>query len=74
MSSPTLLCESFERAAYAHIAAMENFRVDGFDESVRQFAQSVDKLQTLAGMQSENDLRKQLGEFPTYNEQDFKNI
>jgi len=74
MNNPTLLCESFERAVYAHITAMDNFRVDGFEEAVRQFAQSVDKLQTLAGMQAENDQRKALGHSMAYDENDFERI
>ena len=74
MNNPILLSESFERAADAHRRAMENFRADGFEESVRQFAQSVDKLQTLMGMQAENDQRKQLGQSMAYDEDAFINI
>jgi len=74
MNNPILLSESFEQAAYAHKAAMENFRVDGFEESVRQFAQSVDKLQTLMGMQAENDQRKHLDRPMAYDEDAFVRI
>ena len=73
MNNPILISESFERAAYAHISAMENFRTDMFDESVRQFAASVDTLQRLFAMQAENDQRKQLGHSMAYDESAFLN-
>ena len=50
---------------------MENFRTDGFEEAVRTFATSVTKLQTVAGMQAENDQRKADGADMTYVEDDF---
>ncbi len=74
MNNPILLSESFERAAYAHKRAMEDFRMDGFEESVRTFASSIDKLQTLMGMQAENDQRKQLGQSMAYDESAFVNV
>lgn len=74
MDSVRLLSESFERATDAHRQAMNNFRVDGFEESVRQFSHAVDKLQTLMGMQAENDQRKVLGHSMAYDEESFQSI
>lgn len=74
MNNPVLISESFERAAYAHQHAMENFRVDGFEESVRLFATSVDRLGRLLGMQAENDQRKACGHSMAYVEDDFASV
>ena len=74
MNNPILLSESFERAADAHRRAMDNFRVDGFEESVREFIRSIDKLQRILGMQAENDQRKHLGHSMAYDEGSFLNV
>ena len=74
MNNPVLISESFERAAYAHKHAMESFRVDGFEASVRTFQQSVDKLARILGMQAENDQRKAVGSSMAYVEDDFANV
>lgn len=77
MDNVWLLSESFERAAFSHREAMENFNHNGvsrFEESIRQFSQSVDKLQTLMGMQAENDQRKATGKSMAYDEDAFVNI
>lgn len=36
--------EQFSKAAYALKHSLDNFNTSGFDESVRQFQRSVDKL------------------------------
>ena len=74
MNNPVLISESFERAAYAHQHAMESFRADGFEESVRTFQQSVDKLARILGMQAENDQRKAVGASMAYVEDDFASV
>ncbi len=74
MSNPVLISESFERAAYAHKHAMESFRTDSFEESVRTFERSVDKLARILGMQAENDQRKAVGGSMAYVEDDFASV
>ena len=71
MDNPVLLSESFERAAYAHRSAIENFDTSGFEAAATQFTRSVDKLQAILGMQAENDQRKVLGQSMAYVEDDF---
>lgn len=77
MDNIRLISESFEQAAYSHAQAMENFQLQGmdrFEDSVRQFSQSVDKLQAILGMQAENEYRKDTEKSVAYDEQSFQSI
>lgn len=46
----------------------------GFAQSVATFAESVNKLQTILGMQAENDQRKAVGASMAYTEEAFFNV
>lgn len=75
MNNPLLCSESFERAAYTHVQAMEAFRIDttGMEQAVRDFSAVVDKFARILGMQAENDQRKATGNSMAYTEKDFLN-
>lgn len=82
MNNPILISESFERAASSLTYAMERFSsnsplsydMERFAFSVELFRSSVDKLQTLLGMQAENDHRKMSGESLAYREDAFNSV
>lgn len=74
MNNPILISESFERAVYEHKSALESFRTDSFEDSVRLFAASVDRLAVILGMQAENDHRKAVGSSMAYVEKDFTSV
>lgn len=71
MSNPVLQSEGFERAAYALRSSLDNFSTSNFEDYVRVFERSVDRLARIAGMQAANDQRKQLGQSMAYTENDF---
>lgn len=70
MNNVNLNSESFERAVYAHVRAMENFGTGDFDSSVLLFSRSVDKLARVLVMQAAN---AQHPDSQPYTEQDFFN-
>jgi len=74
MNTTMLLSEGFERAAHVLVHAIDNFRVGEFTEAVDKFSRAVDKLQTVAGMQAENDQRKAVGSSTVYTEEDFARL
>jgi len=71
MNNPCLNSEAFDRAAYNLASAMRDFNTGKFDESVRTFDRSVDRLAAVLGMQAENDQRKHLGQSMAYTNSDF---
>ena len=73
MTNPVLISESFERAAYAHKHSLDSF-TNRFEESVRTFERSVDRLAKILGMQAENDQRKAVGASMAYTEEDFASV
>jgi hypothetical protein len=75
------MSESFERAAYELKRAMENFgtgdfgfQVEQFGRAVGAFESSVNRLQTILGMQAENDQRKAVGASMAYTEDAFVKV
>ena len=75
MKNPVLQSESFERSAHNLEVAMDRFMRDGnFDESVRIFQRSVDKLVQAMGMQAENQLREHRGERLAYDDSAFASL
>lgn len=75
MNNPVLQSESFERAAYALKQAIESgVKCDSFEESVRAFKRSVDKLVTAMGMQAENQHRERCGNAISYGEEAFQSL
>jgi hypothetical protein len=53
---------------------MDNFNTDSFSESVLMFKQSVEKFQTLLGMQAENEHSLFIDRRPVYNERAFRDV
>ncbi len=74
--NPILQSEGFERAASELRRSFDAFNAGrtAFDESVKTFAATVDKLARIAGMQAQNACNISQGLPPCYNEADFSNL
>jgi hypothetical protein len=75
VQSVNLLSERFENAAFALQRSLDSFASSGsFEESVRIFQGSVDKLVRAMSMQAENQRRERNNDAQAYTEYDFSNL
>ena len=71
MMSPIIV--AFDHAAYALTRALDHAGLGNFEQSVRAFERSVEKMARILGMQAENNQRKAIGASMAYTYGDFAN-
>ena len=69
--SVRLQSEQFDRAASNLSQSMDKLDFSAFEAAAQLYAQTVDKFIIVAGMQAENESRKQAGLALAYSEEDF---